>query len=162
MPLTQTGFPPEYFQSEIRKVGLCDFVTRTAASIIRDNHLNKNVGNGNGGWSSPKGGAFNINAPGQEVLPRTSAIISGDDTIEMRFTVALPAAGRTVLGQQAKQILALNLVELLENTLLHDNLDEKKLALHISSVENQHHLRQQLGANNLIAFIANGSILPRA
>jgi predicted ABC-class ATPase len=162
MPLTQTGFPPEYFQSEIRKVALCDYVTRTAASIIRDNHLNKNVGNCNGGWSSPKGGAFNINAPGQEVLPRTSAIISGNDTIEMRFTVALPAAGRTVLGQQAKQILALNLVELLENTLFHDNLDEKKLALHISSVENQHHLRQQLAANNLIAFIANGSILPRA
>lgn len=162
MPLAQTGFPSEYLQSEIRRVALCDYVTRTAASIIRDKHLDRNVGGGNGGWSSPKGGAFNINAPGQEVLPRTSAIASGDETIELRFTVALPAAGRTVLGQQANQILAINLVELIKNTLLRGNLDEKKLALHISSVENQHHLRQQLSANNLIAFVANGSILPRA
>jgi predicted ABC-class ATPase len=162
MPLSQTGFPSEYLQSQTGRVALCDFVTRTAASIIRDKHLDKNAGNSNGGWSSPKGGAFNINAPGQEVLPRTSAIINGDETIEMRFSVALPAAGRTVLGQQANQILALNLVELVKNTLLHSNLDEKKLARHISSVENQHHLRQQLSANNLIAFVANGSILPRA
>jgi predicted ABC-class ATPase len=162
MPLSQTGFPSEYLQSQIGRVALCDFVTRTAASIIRDKHLDKNVGNSNGGWSSPKGGAFNINAPGQEVLPRTSAIINGDETIEMRFSVALPAAGRTVLGQQANQILALNLVELVKNTLLHSNLDEKKLARHISSVDNQHHLRQQLSVNNLIAFVANGSILPRA
>lgn len=162
MPLEQTGFPSDYFRSEIRKVALCDFITRTAASIIRDKHLNRNVGGGNGGWSSPKGGAFNINAPGQEVLPRTSAIVSGEETIEMRFSVALPAAGRTVLGQEANQILALNLVELIKNTLLHGNLDEKKLALHISSVENQHHLRQQLSDHNLIAFVANGSILPRS
>lgn len=162
MPLAQTGFPSEYFESEIRRIALCDFVTRTTASIIRDKHLDKNVGSGNGGWSSPKGGAFNINAPGQEVLPRTSAIISGDETIELRFTVALPAAGRTVLGQQAHQILALNLVELIRNTLLHTNLDENKLALHISSVENQHHLRQQLNGKGLIAFVANGSILPRS
>lgn len=162
MPLSQTGFPTEYLQSQTSRVALCDFVTRTTASIIRDKHLDKNGGGSNGGWSSPKGGAFNINAPGQEVLPRTSAIINGNETIELRFSVALPAAGRTVLGQQANQILALNLVELVKNTLLHSNLAEKKLAQHISSVVNQHHLRQQLSANNLIAFVANGSILPRA
>lgn len=162
MPLSQTGFPSAYFRSDTSRVALCDFVTRTSAAIIRDKHLDKNVGDSNGGWSSPKGGAFNINAPGQEVLPRTSAIINGDKTIELRFTAALPAAGRTVLGRQANQILAVNLVELVKNTLLHSNLDERKLALHISSVENQYHLRQQLGANNLIAFVANGSILPRS
>lgn len=162
MPLSQTGFPSAYLQSEIGKVALCDFLTRTAASIIRDKHLDRNVGDSNGGWSSLKGGAFNINAPGQEVLPRTSAIVNGDETIELRFSVALPAAGRTILGQQANQILALNLVELVKNTLLHRSLNEKKLAQHISSIENQHHLRQQLSANNLIAFVANGSILPRA
>jgi predicted ABC-class ATPase len=162
MPLSQTGFPTKYLQSEVGRVALCDFLTRTTASIIRDKHLDKNVGGSNGGWSSPKGGAFNINAPGQEVLPRTSAIVNGDETIELRFTVALPAAGRTVLGQQANQILALNLVELVKNTLLHKSLNEKKLARHVSCVENQHHLRHQLSENNLIAFVANGSILPRA
>lgn len=162
MPLTQTGFPQEYLNSPIRRIALCDYVTRAAASIIRAKHLDENVGSSNGGWSAPKGGAFNINAAGQEVLPRTSAMINGTETIELRFTAALPAAGRTVLGQQAHQILAVNLVELIKHSLLHANLDHVKLKKHITSVENQHHLREQLGDRGLVAFIADGSILPRA
>jgi predicted ABC-class ATPase len=111
--------------------------------------------------SSP-GGAFNINATGQEVLPRTSAMIQGNETIELRFTVTLPAAGRTVLGQQAWQILGVNLVELVRWSLLHDNLDEAKLQKHVYSVGRQTVLRKQLSGLGLISFIANGSILPRA
>ena len=162
MPLGQTGFPREYLDSPVRRIALCDYVTRAAASIIRAKHLDENVGSSNGGWSAPKGGAFNINAAGQEVLPRTSAIIKGTETIELRFTAALPAAGRTVLGQQAHQILVVNLVELVKHALLHANLDHAKLRKHILSVENQHELRQQLSERGLVAFIADGSILPRA
>lgn len=162
MPLYQSGFPKEYLESATSRIALCDYVTRAATSIIRKKHLDENVGSANGGWSGPKGGAFNINAASQEVLPRTSAIINGAETIELRFTVALPAAGRTVLGTQAYQILAVNLVELVKHTLLHTNLDAEKLHKHIVSVENQHQLRQQLSDRGLVAFVADGSILPRA
>ena len=108
------------------------------------------------------GGAFNINAPGQEVLPRTSAIIDRDETIELRFTVALPAAGRKILGQQAWQILGVNLVQLVRQSLLHANLDQSMLQNHVLSVERQQCLRNQLSKNGFISFIANGAILPRA
>jgi len=129
--------------------------------MIRARSLEHNLGQANG-WSGTRGGSFNINAPGQEVLPRTSAMVNGTETIELRFTTSLPAAGRTILGQQAYQILAVNLVELVKHSLLHANLDQAKLRRHISCAENQTALRQQLSANNLIAFVANGSILPRA
>lgn len=108
------------------------------------------------------GGAFSINATGQEVLPRTSAMINGNETIQLRFTVSLPAAGRTVLGQQAWQILGVNLVELVWSSLLHGNLDQQKLKDHVYSVGRQNALRKQLSGLGLISFIANGSILPRA
>lgn len=94
--------------------------------------------------SGPKGGAFNINAPGQEILPRTSALINGNDTIELRFTTSLPAAGRTILGQEAFQILGINLVELIQHSLLHENVDKEQLRRHIVCVENQDSLRNQL------------------
>ena len=162
MPWKQTGLPDEYLLSDVRRTALCDFVTRVCASIIRSKHLDRNNASERGGWSGPKGGAFNVNSPGQEVLPRTSAMIDSNKTIELRFTTSLPAAGRTVLGQQAHQILAVNLVELVRQSLLYENLDEVKLQQHVCSVENQSGLRKQLRANNLIAFIANGAVLPRA
>ena len=162
MPWGQTGLPKEYLQSHIRKIALCDYVTRVAADLIRLKHLDRNIGESNGGWSGPKGGAFNVNAPGCEVLPRSSAMINGNDTIELRFTVSLPAAGRTILGQQALQILGVNLVQIASQCLLHENLNQDTLAQHIRSVETQDALRHQLSDAGLIAFVANGSILPRA
>ncbi|KAK3069318.1 hypothetical protein LTR53_012421 [Teratosphaeriaceae sp. CCFEE 6253] len=162
MPWRETGLPSGYLQSDVRRIALCDFVTRACAALIRAKHLDQNVSGGGGGWSGPKGGAFNINSPGQEVLPRTSAMIDGNETIELRLTTSLPAAGRTILGEKAYQILGVNLVQLIKESLLHANLDEKALQLHIQTVENQQSLRQQLAQHNLIAFVANGSILPRA
>ncbi|KAK4574247.1 hypothetical protein LTR86_002008 [Recurvomyces mirabilis] len=162
MAWAQTGLPDEYLQSDIRRIALCDFITRVCAPLIRARHLDQNVSGGKSGWSGPKGGAFNINAPGQEILPRTSALINADEQIELRFTTSLPAAGRTILGAEAHQILAVNLVELVKQSLLLVNLDAQKLQQHVQCAENQRNLRQQLTANDLVAFVANGSILPRA
>ena len=88
-------------------------------------------------------------------------MIDGRETIELRFTVKLPAAGRTILGQQAWQILGVNLVELVKQCLLYANLDQNALRQHINSVESQSALREQLRDLGLIAFVANGAILPR-
>lgn len=53
---------------------------------------------GGGGWSSAKGGELGIDRPGQHVLPRSSCIVNEAGDVEGRFTVALPAAGRTIQG----------------------------------------------------------------
>lgn len=55
MPWTETGMPGGFLDSDIRRIALCDFVTRVAASIIRSKHLHRNIGDANGGWSGPKG-----------------------------------------------------------------------------------------------------------
>ena len=56
----------------------------------------------------------------------------------------------------------MNLVDLVRSSLLHANLDQEKLRQHVFSVERQRALRAQLKQQGLNAFIANGSILPRA
>ena len=55
MPWQETGLPDEYLESDVRKIALCDFVTRVAADFIRSKHLDRNIGSSDGGWSGPKG-----------------------------------------------------------------------------------------------------------
>lgn len=126
--------------------------------------MDQSVGSGNSGWSGPKGGAFTINAPAQEVLPRTSALIVLGEvkSLEMRFTVSLPARGRTILGREAKAILCVNLPELVKNIMLYTSHMADELKAHIHCVEDQAYMRSQLEARDLVAFVGNGSILPRA
>ncbi|KEQ94965.1 hypothetical protein AUEXF2481DRAFT_80025 [Aureobasidium subglaciale EXF-2481] len=159
-----TGFPDEYATSDIRQIALADYLSRAAAAFIRSKHMDQSVGSGKSGWSGPKGGAFNINSPAQEVLPRTSALIipGGGNDIEMRFTVSLPARGRTILGGEAKTILCTNLPELIKQTMLYSAHVAKELEAHIHCVEDQAYMRSQLEAKGLVAFVGNGSILPRA
>lgn len=82
--------------------------------------------------------------------------------LELRFAVGLPAAGRTILGKQAAQILMVKLPQLIKETMLWKSLDEVHLMLHIKSVEDQEVLRDNLESMGLIAFVGNGSVLPRA
>lgn len=138
-----------------------DYLTRTAAQFIRMKHMNESLSEG-GGWSGPKGGSFNINAPGQEVLDRTSCVFQmAQQTVELRFTVSLPARGRTILGQEAYTILVMNLPDLISSTLLYRNLNAQDISKHVKTVLDQAALRSQLPTKNLIAFVANGSLLPR-
>ena len=62
-----------------------------------------------GGWGGEKGGEMTVDLPGQNVLERTSALLGPDGGLEARFSVALPAKGRTVLGRWASAILMQNL-----------------------------------------------------
>lgn len=160
MPWKETGLPDDYLQNDQRRIALCDFVTRVCADAIRSKHMHQSL-QGGGGWKAPKGGAFNINAPGQEILPRTSAVVV-EDAIELRFTTVLPAAGRTILGAEAHRILAIQLVDLVERSLLHKNLNQSKLRAHVVSMERQSDLRAHVVSHGFLAFVANGSILPRA
>lgn len=121
-------------------------------------------------WSGSKGGSLEITVPNQQILDRTSCIITAasseqankQGTVEIRFRVALPAQGRTILGEVAHNILARRLPELIRQTMLWSSQDQQALIQHVQSVEDQTHLRRQLAQKSLIAFVANGSILPRA
>jgi Predicted ATPase of the ABC class len=50
-----------------------------------------------------------VDSPGQHVLERTAVQLQADGAVEARFTVGLPARGRSVLGQWAVAVLVHNL-----------------------------------------------------
>ncbi|EJE4555595.1 ABC-ATPase domain-containing protein [Vibrio parahaemolyticus] len=97
---------------------------------------------------------------GQTVLDST-AVLFTEEGIELRFRVNLPAEGRSVLGKKANNILTFHLPKFIRRATLERELDKEAMVEHCQVVEDQSALREQLEAHNLVAFVANGSVLPR-
>ncbi len=97
---------------------------------------------------------------GQTVLDSTTVLFT-EEGIELRFRVNLPAEGRSVLGKKANNILTFHLPKFIRRATLERELDKEAMVKHCQVVEDQSALREQLEAHNLVAFVANGSVLPR-
>ena len=84
-----------------------------------------------------------------------------DKEIVIRFSVGFPANGRTINARELDKIFFEYLPVCVEKALYYKNLDEKRLEEAIALAEDQQAIREQLKEKNLVAFIANGSVLPR-
>ncbi|MBN1882322.1 MAG: ABC-ATPase domain-containing protein [Deltaproteobacteria bacterium] len=147
-----TRFSQDLFSNRIRVTAAADFLTRcfsdAAKRIVR------------GGRGMGKSGLVGIDRPGQEVLPRNSCVID-EDSVQVRFVVGLPAAGRTILGNEALSIFFEEIPRVVEASLRVGPVDERAFREHVDAVEDQEVLRERLGEMGLVAFVGNGSILPR-
>lgn len=161
LPSSAAEFPAEYVtKSHVRNTALCDFLTRVMADMLKGGTgTDWTTAVSGGGWGGSKGGDVNIDAPGQYVLPRTSLVVTSAFA-EVRLTMSLPARGRSVEGQRAAQIVG-GLMDVVKRSMYFDAIDKEKLRSHILSVEDQEAARAQLEELGLVAFVANGSILPR-
>ncbi len=104
--------------------------------------------------------AVRIDAGAQTVLDR-SAVLFTEEGVELRFTVALPAKGRTILGRQAADILCHQLPWIVADAAEAARLDTAALERHCAAVEDQQAVREQLRDRGLVGFVADGAILPR-
>ena len=65
------------------------------------------------------------------------------------------------LSRELEKILYNVIPNIVEKTLIYKNIDSKKLISRVKLVEDQEYIRSELYNRGLIAFVANGSILPR-
>ncbi|MCK5772822.1 MAG: ABC-ATPase domain-containing protein [Thermoplasmata archaeon] len=146
------AFPDDTYNNLSREIALRDLLTR---------HFSMNA-RGAGGKSRGMGksGLIGMDTPGQEVLERTSILVSGSH-IEARFLMGLPAFGRRIAGRQAAEMFLKDLPMIVRNSLFFKSLDRKEIYDHIQQNEDSGHIRSLLGKKDLIAFVANESILPR-
>ena len=153
VPQKTAAFPHELFRNKIREVALEDYLTR------RFYALSSRARGGSRGTG--RSGLISIDKPPQEVLERTSVCIRKNE-IEARFVVGLPARGRTVLGRQAEEIFFEEIPLLVNESLTYRNLDGGEVKRHVDTVEDADSIRRELGGKGLVAFVADGSVLPRA
>lgn len=146
------GFPENVRSSLIRTIGLEDFLGRSIEKAI--NKICK------GQRGSGKSGEISIAKYGQQILQRNAALVS-EESVEARLTMGLPANGRKIDTQLAEVMFFDELPAIINASLKYHNLPSEKLVFHIESVEDQQYLREALTEKGMIAFIANGSELPR-
>lgn len=109
---------------------------------------------------SGKSGVLATTRPGREVMARSACEVRGG-AVTLRFEAGLPAHGRTVDGRAAAKMLLDFVPECVERTLFVDDglLDQAWAAVELA--DDQRAAREQMEASDLVAFVANGSILPR-
>lgn len=151
VPQSVAGFPRACYQSRSREVALRDYLTRQFARVASKLSTSRGTG---------KSGTIAIARTGQEVLER-SAVWVNDERVEARFVVGLPAQGRRVLGRQAIELLCEDIPEIADRALHYRSLSADKIRQHVETVEDADGLRQQLRQHDLVAFVADGAILPR-
>lgn len=149
----KAGFPKELFKNEIRKIALEDYITRKFSQAV------KRIAKGHRG--SGKSGLIDVVDYGQAVLKRTSCEIN-DKYLEVVFNLGLPAKGRTVLSRtQAKEMIFGEIPEIAKASMVYNNLSKSEVMEHVGIVEDSHYIRNKLEEKNLVAFVAENSILPR-
>lgn len=148
------GFPEELYKGRHQRAALQDEMTRQFYHAIQK-YAFRAKGSG-------KSGLISVSKCGQEVLERTACEINpknGD--VKLRFEVGFPANGRTINARELEKIVYEFLPECVEQSLFYKNCDKKRVRSIIDLAEDQQYIRDELEKNDLIAFVANGAILPR-
>ena len=148
----KAGFPAYALKNALTKDTLADVILREFSKQINQFTF-KAKGSG-------KSGLLSVSHPGQEVLKRTAAQVD-DKEIVIRFSIGFPANGRTINARELDKIIFEYLPVCVERALYYKNLDAKRLEEAIALAEDQQAIREQLKEKKLVAFIANGSVLPR-
>ncbi len=152
VPLEKAGFPDWCFSCESRTIALRDFLARRLYEESRE-RASRPTGTGNSGLVV-------VDRPGQEVL-ETSTIVLGEGFVEARIGVGLPAGGRRIDSLAARRLLLETVPSIARESLYYSSLDSTALKQHLETVEDADHLRSLLSEMGLVAFVADGSILPR-
>lgn len=144
------GFDAQTLRAGPGRVALCDLLLRRFAAATQ--HASRK--------GSGKSGVIDVDAGGAALLARSGCDVV-DDAIELRFRVGLPAAGRRVLGRAAADLLTEALPKMADAV--------RASSVPAEDVERWQHcalqhaeLTRQLDDAGLVAFVADGSILPRA
>ncbi|TAJ44287.1 ATPase [Methanofollis fontis] len=153
IPASRAGFPAHCSGTPERAVAFRDFLARSVSGALR-RHGGRRRGSG-------KSGEIAIARPGQEVLERSSVVLTAEGDIEVRILVGLPARGRTVLGREAEAIFFEDIPALVTAALLYGSIDADLLDRHLAVAEDAAALREALTPLGLVAFVADGAVLPR-
>lgn len=146
------GFPREYYSDHVTRITLSDYLTRQFEKQV-SHYTFRAKGSG-------KSGLISVSHCGQEILERTACEIT-EKGITARFFIGFPANGRTINSTELEKILFDFLPVCVQKAFLYRNINHKELEQTIFLAEDQTYIRSQLAKRNLVAFVADGSILPR-
>ncbi len=156
--LAHAKIPALFLQSADAKLAVADFLIRRFRDGI-ERFAQQNRG-------KDGSGSFSTIALSQKMLLRDSVLLD-DATIQLRFSISLPAKGQgggVVDAEQAWIMLAQELTAMVDATFFYPHYDPQTQALLRQFVEVQQtraEIIRFMQQHGLLVFIANGARLPR-
>lgn len=145
--------PAEYIGGKYRKTAVED-------ALLRRLHRNLRICGDKERKGSGKSGLVTACRTGQEILERTAMRVT-KEYIEARIEVGFPAFGRTIAAGALADILFDLLPEVVKRTFDPQRSLAKELEDAVFLADDQQYIRNQLKEQGLVAFVADGSVLPR-
>ncbi|MCI8321799.1 MAG: ABC-ATPase domain-containing protein [Dorea sp.] len=148
------GFPERLYDKKHKRTALQDHLTRLFEEQARKYSFQAK--------GSGKSGILSVTRCGQEVLERSACALNPDSgDIVVRFEAGFPANGRTINARELIKILFDFLPECVERALFYQNIDCGRAERVMELSEDREYIRRELGKRDFVAFVADGSILPR-
>ena len=170
------SIPGEYLGEKHRRIAVEDTLLRRLHRALGECRDRERKGSG-------KSGLVTACRTGQEILERTAMHVTAE-AIEARIEVGFPAFGRTIAADALADILFDLLPEVAERAFSGKQPSEirqrqgaprsssgfgrsgqtplaKELEAAVFLADNQEYIREQLVRQGLVAFVADGSVLPR-
>lgn len=148
----KAGFPSDLYSKGTYIIACEDYINRLAERNIR--------AYAKGSRGTGKSGLIAIQRCGQEMFKRTAVVLT-PTFIEMRLSIGLPAFGRRIAAKEAISMFFEQLPQIVKSTLYYRSVDNQQLYVWAHLYEDQEYIRHYLKAHGLVAFVADGSILPR-
>ncbi len=168
----EAAFPKELYDMPCKRIALQDQLLRAFAKIVRDYSF-KAKGSG-------KSGLLSVTVPGQEVLERSGCQLDAETGgIILKMEVGFPANGRTINSRELIKIFFDFLPKCVKDTLTYNSWKKRnikiiskdgaskvitgdvKLDRTAKLSEDQQYIRDKLKEKGLVAFVADGAVLPR-
>ena len=150
----QAGFDACLYDITFKRIALQDHLLRKIATNIREYSF-KAKGSG-------KSGLISVTRPGQEILNRSACVIqpkNGD--LVVRMEIGFPANGRTINARELEKILFDFLPVCIKKTMYQRSYRKEELEQVVDLAIDQNYIREELKKRGLVAFVANGAVLPR-
>lgn len=148
------AFPERLYDSRHKRIAFQDHLTRLFARQAEKFSFQAK--------GSGKSGILSATRCGQEVLERSACTVDErTGAVTVRFEAGFPANGRSINAKELVKILFDFLPKCVEQALIYKNLDAGSAERVMQLSEDQQCIREQLKEQGLIAFVADGSVLPR-
>ncbi|MBD5520654.1 MAG: ABC-ATPase domain-containing protein [Lachnospiraceae bacterium] len=145
-------FPAEYYAVKWNKTALEDYLIRRFHKQA-DKFCFQAKGSG-------KSGIITVSRCGQEILERTACEVT-DEGVIVRFEVGFPANGRTINATELEKILFEFIPVCVEQSLYYEKTPRSEIEKVIFLAEDQQYIREEIKKQDIVAFIADGAVLPR-
>ena len=152
VPHAKAGYPQASYDTPWKKTALEDYLVRQFGREIAQFNF-KAKGSG-------KSGLIAISNPGPEILSRTACEITGSG-ITARFEVGFPAFGRTINSGELIKILFEFLPRCVRGVFFYASRNPREVKAVAQLAEDQQFIREELKRRHLVAFVADGAVLPR-